>query len=255
VPTFESNGVQINYVDDGSGPPVVLVHGFAASLAANWRAPGVMDALLAAERRVVALDCRGHGQSGKPHDPGAYGGTAMADDVVALIDHLGIERTDLAGYSMGGQIAATLLVTHPQRWSRVVLAGVGDWIFGERRDGQWQALISGLDAPNADVVTDPRAKAFRIFAEATGNDLKALVAVQSASRRQIDRAELARVRTPVLVLLGVDDTLVGTGQHLAAAIPGAKLVTVPGDHLSAVAKPEFRQAIAGFLSGELAASG
>ncbi|MGE5597160.1 MAG: alpha/beta fold hydrolase, partial [Hyphomicrobiales bacterium] len=115
MPTIESGGLTINYIDEGQGQPIVLVHGFASSLQGNWRATGVVDALVNDGRRVVALDCRGHGRSDKPHDPEAYGGTKMADDVVNLADHLGIEKPDLMGYSMGGGIAASLLARFPQR--------------------------------------------------------------------------------------------------------------------------------------------
>ena len=247
MPTFDSNGVAINYNDEGSGPPVVLVHGFAASFELNWRAPGVVAALLAEHRRVIGIDCRGHGKSGKPHDPAAYADTAMADDVVALMDHLGIERADLAGYSMGGQISAVLLLSHPQRWNSAILAGVGDWIFGEGGSEQWKAMVSGLEEKDDNAITDPAMKGFRAFALATGNDLAALAAQQRAGRVIVNRNDLASVHLPVMVLIGENDTLVGTGANLAAAIPGANLVTVPGDHMSAVAQPAFRDAMLAFL--------
>src|SRR3990172_7413846 len=126
MPAFDSGGVTINYVVEGSGATIVLVHGFASSLEGNWRAPGIIDALVGAGRRVVALDCRGHGESGKPHDPVPYDDTKMADDVIALMDHLGIGVADLMGYSMGGFLSASLLVRHPERFRSVILSGVGD---------------------------------------------------------------------------------------------------------------------------------
>src|SRR5437773_12345851 len=126
MPFFDSSGVQINYITEGEGPPIVLVHGFASSLQGNWRATGVIGALTNAGRRVVALDCRGHGHSEKPHDPAAYEGTSMSDDVIALMDHLQIQQADLIGYSMGGFIAASLLTRQPERFHTVILSGVGD---------------------------------------------------------------------------------------------------------------------------------
>jgi pimeloyl-ACP methyl ester carboxylesterase len=95
MPSFDSSGVRIHYVAEGNGPPVVLVHGLTSSIDRNWRLPGIIDALLGAGRRVVALDCRGHGESEKPHEASAYGGTAIGDDIVALMDHLGIDVADL----------------------------------------------------------------------------------------------------------------------------------------------------------------
>ena len=111
---FDSDGVQIYFEEHGKGEPVVLVHGFASRAEHNW---GAMNwfTTLAAHYRVVALDCRGHGKSGKPHDPAAYGGETMGDDVIRLMDHLGIKRTLIMGYSMGARIVTGLLMMHPER--------------------------------------------------------------------------------------------------------------------------------------------
>ena len=99
MPSFDSDGVRIAYEDLGQGRPIVLVHGFAASFELHWRAPGWVDALVADGRRVVGLDCRGHGRSEKPQDPSAYAGERMAGDVIGLMDRLGLERADLAEHS------------------------------------------------------------------------------------------------------------------------------------------------------------
>jgi pimeloyl-ACP methyl ester carboxylesterase len=123
MPTFDSAGVSIHYEIFGEGRPIVLVHGFAASLQSNWVAPGWIETLRPI-RRVVALDCRGHGESGKPHDSAAYG-NAMQDDVIRLMDHLGIDKADLFGYSMGGAISMGLMVRYPERFTSVILGGVG----------------------------------------------------------------------------------------------------------------------------------
>jgi pimeloyl-ACP methyl ester carboxylesterase len=248
MPTIDSDGVTISYVAEGAGPPVVLVHGFASSAQGNWRAPGIIDALVGAGRRVIAPDCRGHGNSGKPHDPEAYGGTQMADDVIAVMDRERIERADLVGYSMGGFIAASLLVRCPERFGRVILAGVGDTLAtGGRGRRASEAIASALESETRRGINDARARAFRAFAEQQGNDMAALAAVQR-STRSFDRDKLSEVRNPVLVLIGEKDALVGPADQLATAIPGAQLVKVPGDHLTAVVKPEFARAIVAFLS-------
>jgi len=246
MPEVNRDGVTIRYIDEGSGPPVVLVHGFAASYHYNWRVPGVIDALTGAGHRVVALDCRGHGTSDKPHDPAAYNGTAMADDVLAVMDASGLDRADLVGYSMGGFIASSLLVSHPERFRRVILSGVGDALLaGDLPRERSSAIAAAMEGRQTE---DETARNFRRFAEATGNDLEALAAMQHAERRRSDPALLRKVALPVMVLIGEGDTLVGSGAALAAAIPGAKHVVVPGDHLSAVGKPAFRQAIVDFLA-------
>ena len=178
MPTIDSIGVTISYVAEGGGPPVVLVHGFASSVQGNWRAPGIIDALDAAGRRVVAIDCRGHGESAKPHDPEAYSGSRMPDDVIAAMDREAIDRADLIGYSMGGAIAASLLVTSPERFGRVILAGVGDGLVtGARGRRASEAIASALESETRSGITDARARAFRSFAEQNGNDMAALAAI------------------------------------------------------------------------------
>jgi pimeloyl-ACP methyl ester carboxylesterase len=252
MPFFKSHdGTEINYIDEGNGDPVVLVHGFAASIQNNWRAPGVIDAIVAAGRRVLALDCRGHGQSAKPHDPSAYEGTKMAEDVIALMDHCGVARADLIGYSMGSFISSMLMVRHPERFRSVILAGVGDGLLtrmGGRRENA-DEMARAMEAPEASTSSENEmARNFRMFAQATGNDLQALAAMQRSRRETFDPARLREVTLPVLVLIGEKDTLVGSGEKLAAAIPGARHVVVPGDHLSAVGQPQFRDAIVRWLA-------
>jgi pimeloyl-ACP methyl ester carboxylesterase len=254
MPTFDSNGVSIHYVDEGSGPTIVLVHGFAANLELNWRAPKIIDALIAAGRRVVAIDCRGHGESGKPHDPDAYGGMQMADDVIAMMDHVGIDVADLMGYSMGGMLSASLLVRHPQRFRSVILSGIGDSIvtgalLNSVRTG---AMAAAMEAKDAEAVAteDTTARNFRLFADRTGADVGALAAMQRSTRGTFDPAKLADVTLPVMVLIGEGDTLVGSADKLAAAIPGAKFVKVPGDHLTAVGAPALKSAVLGFLAAQ-----
>jgi len=245
MPTLRSADVPIHFVDEGAGPAIVLVHGFASSIAGNWRATGVIDALTAAGRRVVALDCRGHGESGKPHDPAAYAGTAMADDVIALLDHLGLSQADIMGYSMGGFLTASLLVRHPGRFRSAILAGVGDMVNQGGPDPERSRRIAeAMLAPSLDAVQDPVARTFRRFAERNGNDLAALAALQQAERFRFDPAKLSVVRVPVLVLVGRDDVLAQTADRLAARIPGGRLRTVPGDHLTAVNADFIREVVA-----------
>ena len=245
MPSFGSDGIRIHYTDDGAGPPVVLVHGLTSSAERNWRRPGVIDALVAAGRRVIAIDCRGHGESDKPHDPAAYAGTRMGDDVVALMDHLGIETADLAGYSMGGMIAASLLARRPERFRRVIIAGVGDWLL-RAGDGQ----LRGVQAPRhgGPVRRAVGGWLMRRIARSMGNDPDALAAIAKAPRQPLGVTKLARVSIPVLLLVGRSDRSAGTPAHLAAAIPGARIEKVPGSHITAVIDPAFRRAMVEFLT-------
>jgi pimeloyl-ACP methyl ester carboxylesterase len=246
MPSFDSSGVRIHYVAEGNGPPVVLVHGLTSSIDRNWRFPGIIDALLAAGMRVVALDCRGHGASEKPHEASAYSGTKMGDDIVALMDHLGISVADLVGYSMGGVIAASLLARRPERFRRVVIAGVGDWVL---RAGN---PSSRLRRSHGHAVGPVRGAIRRWLvqrvARRTGNDPEALAAMRAAERTGLDVQKLADVRCPVLILVGREDRGAGFPDKLAAAIPGAQVVTVPGSHITAVVDPAFKRTIVDFLT-------
>ena len=249
--TFESGGIRIRYEVFGEGKPIILVHGFAASLQANWVNTGWIDAL-SPIRQVNALDCRGHGESDKPHDPQAYGGDAMAGDVVRLMDHLGVERADLFGYSMGARISLQLLLEHPGRFTCVVLGGVGD-LLGGRREGR-SNIVEALLAEDPATITDPAGKAFRVFAEANKNDLNALAACMQALRGANNGAKLAEVKLPVLIVNGEADVTVGSPDGLAAAIPGARLVRIPErDHLTVVPDPRFKEAVLQFLTDRPAA--
>ena len=120
---FDSSGVDLYYTVSGSGEPVVLLHGFAVQSDLNWRLPGVTRAL-ARDFQVIALDLRGHGRSGKPYEPEQYG-LEMAKDVVRLLDHLGIERAHVVGYSLGGFIALKLAMLHPERIISLSALGAG----------------------------------------------------------------------------------------------------------------------------------
>jgi len=168
------------------------------------------------------------------------------------MDHLGIDKADLMGYSMGGFISSALMVNHPERFRSVILSGVGDALLnrtGVALSERSSAIARAMEAEDGGASGDETARNFRIFAERSGNDLAALAAMQRApSRRSADTSKLGETRLPVMVLIGEGDTLVGSGEKLAAAIPGAKLVKVPGDHLTAVGAPELKTAILAFLA-------
>jgi pimeloyl-ACP methyl ester carboxylesterase len=245
---FDSNGVQIYFEEHGAGESVVLVHGFAASAEHNW---GAMNwyATLAPHYRVVALDCRGHGKSGKPHDSAAYGGETMGEDVIRLMDHLGIKRTLIMGYSMGGRIVTGLLMSHPERLRAAVLGGIGVGSAAAPSFSR-KPIVDALLAENISGVTDQRAREFRLFAESTGNDLKALAACMAAVRDDFTAEHIAakKIRVPVMIVIGTKDLLIPKPALLLDAIEGSKLVMLEGrDHLSAPADRRYKEAVLEFF--------
>jgi pimeloyl-ACP methyl ester carboxylesterase len=247
MPTLASfDGTPIAYETSGAGPPVLLLHGFAANRKTAWQATGVAEALVGAGHTVVAADARGHGESGQPHDPEAYANDAMVRDARALLDHLALPSVDVVGYSMGAMTAARL-VAGEARARSVVLAGLGGDATPPRPGGPDSPLAAALEAEDASTVTSPMLRGFRFFAARTGADLRALAAIERV-RATPSPVRFDAITMPALVLAGRDDAWIRPPDELAARLPRARLELVPGDHLSAVAKPAFRAAILAFLA-------
>lgn len=242
------DGTGIAFMTAGSGPDALLLHGFGADAQVNWVAPGVVDALVAAGRRVIAFDARGHGQSGKPHDPAAYENDAMARDANALLDHLGVEHVDVIGYSMGA-LVSTRLVPDDERARSCVLGGIGGRVRGSRgfSDERRTLLAQALETDDVAGIADASARAFRSFADNTGADRLALAAIQRAET-PIAKTRLDAINVPTLVIVGDQDTLAGPPQGLADRIPNAVARVVKGSHLGAVADPAFRAAVVDFVT-------
>ena len=246
MPFFDSAGVKIHYHDGGSGQPVILVHGFASTAEHNWGATGWI-AMLSAKYRVIAPDIRGHGLSDKPDAREAYGYANMGADVTRLMDHLGLRRAILMGYSMGSSIAMELMLSHPERFRAIVLGGIA-YDDGLEDKADRDAIAEAYRADDPATIKSPLAKAYRRFAESMPNDLKALAALIDAERSPFDPARLAAVRLPVLIVVGTDDSAIGDPKPLAKMIPGARLVMLEGcDHMTAPADRRFKDAVLEFL--------
>lgn len=245
--SFDSDGVEIAYLDEGTGAPTLLIHGFGSNAGVNWVSTSWVRDLQAAGRRVIALDNRGHGRSGAPHDPAAYDPKIMAEDSRRLLDHLKIARADVIGYSMGARVAATLALLHPERVRRAVFSGLGEAMV--TGIGNTEAIAAALRAKSRDEVTDKGARAYRIFAEQTKSDREALAACIIGSRRRLTAEEVGRIAVPVLVAVGTEDTVAGSAEKLAALIPGAEAFAIPGrDHMKAVGDRKHKEAVIAFLN-------
>jgi len=243
---FNSAGVDIAYEVTGAGPPVLLIHGFASNGRVNWVDTGWVKVLADAGHSVITMDNRGHGESQKLYDPALYPAAEMAEDARRLLDHLGIARASVMGYSMGARIAAFLAIRHPQRVRRAVFAGLASRMITGVGGGE--AIAAGLEAARSSEVKDAGARAFRQFAEQTKSDLKALAACMRSSRVKITAEELAAITVPVLVVAGENDDIAGDVATLVQAIPGAEGVVLPRrNHMNAVGDKGYKEAVVRFL--------
>ena len=256
---FDAGGVRIRYVDMGSGPAVVLVHGFTGDIERSWINTGVL-ANLSTDHRVLAFDLRGHGHSGKPHDPRAYDEIGL--DVIRLLDHTGVKRAHVVGYSLGGIIIAKLLTTHPERFTSALIGGAAyrrsrsaradrenEAAAREVEAGIYRALIVSTAATD-----EPPPGEEAILARsreiAGSNDVRAHAALMRARRALlVSDAEIAAVRVPTLALVGGADPALLRVQAMrefwqdlhVQVVPGATHPTVHERGLPR--RPEFAQAI------------
>lgn len=249
--SFLSDGIRIAYIDHAPtgpdlGEPILLIHGFGSNHAVNWVNTLWVKTLTHAGRRVIALDNRGHGASDKLYDPSDYHTATMAEDARRLIEHLGLGRIDVMGYSMGARITAYLALNHRELVRSAILGGLGHHLFDGI--GLPLGIADAMEAPSLDVLTDPMQRMFRAFAEQTKSDLRALAACIRGSRQTLTVEEARMIRVPVLVAVGTRDDVAGDPHRAAAMIPGAKALDIPGrDHNLAVGDKVYKEGVLAFL--------
>jgi pimeloyl-ACP methyl ester carboxylesterase len=261
----EFNGIRIRYVEQGTGEPIVLLHGMGGTLE-TWTTSGILQDL-ARDHRVIAFDLRGHGKSSRPHDPKQYG-REMGLDVVRLLDTLGIARAHIVGYSLGGMITSQLLTLHPERFATATLiAGGGrfDWsadaarnaesVAGEmERDCVSKSLVVALAPPDAPKPTDERMR--QLSAECMADSLRDRFAMAALTRSRADQvvapATLALSKVPTLAIVGSADGFRKNIDSLVTIRPTAKLVVVEGaTHAGPrgiLTRPELVSALREFLT-------
>lgn len=245
--TFDSNGVEIAYIDEGAGPAILLVHGFASNVAMNWVNTSWISTLVEAGYRVIAFDNRGHGQSEKLYRLEDYGAPLMAEDAHRLLDHLEIDRAVALGFSMGARISAFLTLNHPDRVQAAVFGGLGiNMVRGMAGTGP---IARALEAETLEDVKNATARTFRVFAEQTKSDLKALAACIRSSRDPITAEALATIQCPVLVAVGRADVVGGSAQDLAALIANGEALDIGDrDHMKSVGDKLFKSGVLDFLA-------
>ncbi|MFG1357644.1 alpha/beta fold hydrolase [Xanthobacter pseudotagetidis] len=247
MPHFTSDGIDIAYIEEGAGDPVLLIHGFASNKEINWVGPSWMRTLVDAGYRAIAFDHRGHGASGKVYDPALYDTRLMAEDAKNLLDYLGIPRADVIGYSMGARVGAQMALHFPLEVRSLVMGGLGYHLV--EGVGLPQSIADAMEAPSLDDVPDPMGRMFRSFADANRQDLKALAACIRGSRQVLSPEEVARIYQPVLVAVGTRDKVAGDAHKLAALMPDAVALDIPNrDHNPAVGDKVFKQGVLDFLA-------
>ena len=260
---FESKGVRIHYMDDGTGEPIVLVHGYTNFVERNWIETGVLPNL-AKDHRVIALDLRGHGASDKPHDPKAYG-AELGLDVVRLLDHLNIGRAHIVGYSLGGVIVAKLLTTHPERFITVTLvaaSGRRSWTAEAERNAEASAaeLESGVPYRSLILATAPsdqpppteetiRKSSQEIVAH---NDPLAHAALTRAGRELVEMdSQLVATQVPALAIVGTADPAAAGVKALKTVWPALQMITINGathwGDRGILTRPEFTNSLRQFI--------
>jgi pimeloyl-ACP methyl ester carboxylesterase len=239
-----SDGTALVWYELGEGRPVVLLHGLFSNAETNWLKFGHAQAVAARGFRVIMPDLRGHGQSAAPHDAASYPPDVLARDAIELIAHLGLTDYDLGGYSLGGRTAARIAILGA-RPRRLIVSGMGlkGMLDVHRRADHFRAILTGIGTHKRG---SPQWMA-EAFLKTTGADPAAMLPLLG-SFVDTTEAELRMVAMPALILSGAEDQDNGPAEALADLLPQGRYLEVPGNHMSAVTRPELGQAMARFLA-------
>lgn len=228
----------------GKGRDLVLIHGYFSNAYTNWIRYGHAAKLVAAGFRLIMPDLRGHGESGKPHDPAAYPADALTDDGLALIEQMGLTDYDLGGYSLGARTTVRMLARGATP-RRVILAGMGLRGLVQSLDngGYYQNVLTNLgtfERGTSQWMTEA-------FLKTTKGDPVALLHILNTFV-DTHEAVIAGIMQPTKVICGADDQDNGVAQELADILPNGSYAEIPGNHMNAVTRKEMGQAMVDFLT-------
>ena len=234
--SFLSRGHRVAFEVHGTGSPVVMLHGITVSFAGNFGPSGWIPRLVAAGCQVIGMDFLGHGQSDKSRNVSEYGTTNLAIDVVGLLDHIGVERASLIGYSLGTMVALRLLHEMPHRTGSSVLMATGDGLMGVppyTSAEVFPKLAQALERPEIPTDLPAHVAAYWTYAVKVGGDRLAAYAASQAAYPATTRDELSSIEVPVLVISGELDPVLGRGSTLASAMPLGEYLEIAGaDHFN-----------------------
>ena len=260
MPYFNNGGAKIYYEIEGEGPPVIMIHGFSGNLEINWKQTNWVR-VLKEDYRLILLDCRGHGKSDKPHNESYYG-HKMTEDVVKLIEHLSIDKANFLGYSMGASIVFRLLLSSPHLFISAILGGfVLNILESEKERANYQDTtqmrIEAFRAESNDQVKKASVRAYRRFAEARGNDLKALASVLAGflkdSLEEYNspiqmKQSLKKITVPLMTVVASNELIPGDKTLMAQLVPDACHFQIQGkDHITVRSDPKFHMIVKAFL--------
>jgi len=239
------DGAELAWHEMGGGRPVVLIHGYFSNAQVNWIKYGHAAKIAAAGFRAIMPDLRAHGESAKPHDAASYPPDVLMHDGMALIEHLGLGDYDLGGYSLGGRTVARMLANGAAP-RRVVISGMGlkGLTDTQGRGTYFRRVLTNLgsfERGTAEWMTEA-------FLKTTKGDPEALLRVLDTFV-DTPRETIAGFAQPTAVISGVEDEDNGPAAELAELLPHGTLIEIPGNHMSAVTRPELGQAIRDFLAG------
>jgi pimeloyl-ACP methyl ester carboxylesterase len=239
-----SDGQQLVWSELGEGRQVLLLHGLFSNAETNWLRFGHAAEIAGRGFRVIMPDLRGHGRSATPHDEAAYPPDVLARDGLELVAHLGLEDYDLGGYSLGGRTAARMVIGGAQP-RRLVISGMGlrGMLDVNRRADHFRRILTGMGSHKRG---SPEWMA-EAFLKTTGGDPLAMLPLLGSFVDSTED-ELRGIAMPSLVLSGGEDQDNGPAEALADLLPDGRYAEVPGNHMSAVTKPELGRAIADFLA-------